>query len=619
MPPSDWRPPERLLEASGGTAVRVIEESGARSRVFDFANIRDPKGKRVLIDEGLQRWFASAFAERTSPRSGVKRVRGAESLYSVLSWLARYFSVQSPTVREPGDVTEAHVLELWTHTEGRNAASQCTHLHRLRQLWRDDKKLSKEVRDALYKERMPEVTEISDVPEYDDDAMQRIMVALRHDIRVARDRIRAGQHLLARYRAGQIRSGHPDHELGMLLDVFERTGDLPRTPGGTMVSVVWKLGGSQEITRRLCLSSRELTAFGLLLTALTAENFGTVAAWPAAHYRPDGGVEGVPQIALIEASKPRRGPEREHMVTPVEDVPEELAVLLVADDPEPRLFRSPLRVYQLLLDLTQLARRHGGHSSAFAGFRTQTSGAKRWTRGADAKNIARWSVQHGFPTKEPTKDGVEPVEARRLRQTGIERKRRPVAHSRSTMNDHYLARSQDVATQSRVVVADALRSQVAAARKRRSIAVLPAALVARAASDLEGAARDAELDPTVLRRLVSGEQDTVLAGCTDHLNSPGAPPGEPCAESFLACLGCENARALPHQLPLQIAALDQMSILKVHTDVATWNARHAVHHERLQDLVGQYHQSEQDLARRRLTGRQSEMINDLMAGRMDLR
>ncbi|MGW0552427.1 hypothetical protein [Streptomyces altiplanensis] len=103
--------------------MRVIEESGARSRVFDFADIQDPKGKRVVIDEGLQRWFASSFAERTSPRSGVKRVRGAESLYSVLSWLARYFSVQSSTVRGPGDVTAAHVLELWTHTEGRNAAS----------------------------------------------------------------------------------------------------------------------------------------------------------------------------------------------------------------------------------------------------------------------------------------------------------------------------------------------------------------------------------------------------------------------------------------------------------------------------------------------------------------
>ena len=72
MPSSGWRPPERLLEASGGTAVRVIEESGARSRVFDFADIQDPKGRRVVVDEGLQRWFASAFAERTSPRSGVK-------------------------------------------------------------------------------------------------------------------------------------------------------------------------------------------------------------------------------------------------------------------------------------------------------------------------------------------------------------------------------------------------------------------------------------------------------------------------------------------------------------------------------------------------------------------
>ena len=62
-----------------------------------------------------------------------------------------------------------------------------------------------------------------------------------------------------------------------------------------------------------------------------------------------------------------------------------------------------------------------------------------------------------------------------------------------------------------------------------------------------------------------------------------------------------------------------MNILKVHTDTATWNARHATHHEQLEDLVHQYHQSEQNHARRQLTERQSEMINDLMAGRMDLR
>lgn len=158
-----------------------------------------------------------------------------------------------------------------------------------------------------------------------------------------------------------------------------------------------------------------------------------------------------------------------------------------------------------------------------------------------------------------------------------------------------------------------------AARKRRSVPVLPASLLERAATDLDGAAREADLDPRVLQRLAASRQDTVLTGCVDHLNSPTAEPGQPCAESFFACLGCENARALPHQLPLQIAALDQLKILRAHVDPATWQARHAVHHERLEDLVGHYHQSEQDRARSGLTGRQTMMINNLMSGRMDLR
>jgi hypothetical protein len=56
-----------------------------------------------------------------------------------------------------------------------------------------------------------------------------------------------------------------------------------------------------------------MAAFGLLLTALTAENFGTVAGWPAVAYRPDGGLSGqTPAVALVEQVKPRRGPEREH-------------------------------------------------------------------------------------------------------------------------------------------------------------------------------------------------------------------------------------------------------------------------------------------------------------------
>ncbi|WP_236076417.1 hypothetical protein [Streptomyces coffeae] len=74
----------------------------------------------------------------------------------------------------------------------------------------------------------------------------------------------------------------------------------------------------------------------------------------------------------------------------------------------------------------------------------------------------------------------------------------------------------------------------------------------------EEAAAEAGFDAETLKRLLAGEQDTVLAGCVDHLAGPETPPGMPCTASFFACLQCDNARALPHQLPVQIAARDRL-------------------------------------------------------------
>jgi hypothetical protein len=93
----------------------------------------------------------------------------------------------------------------------------------------------------------------------------------------------------------------------------------------------------------------QLTAFALLLTALTGENFCTVARWPAMHYRPDGGQRSG-GTALPETTKRRRGHDREHMAMPLEDLPASLATLVPGGDADQRLFRSPLRVYQLPAD-----------------------------------------------------------------------------------------------------------------------------------------------------------------------------------------------------------------------------------------------------------------------------
>ncbi|MEU6633738.1 hypothetical protein ABZ905_36460 [Streptomyces parvus] len=70
------------------------------------------------------------------------------------------------------------------------------------------------------------------------------------------------------------------------------------------------------------------------------------------------------------------------MVAALEDLPASLRELAEAEDCEPRLFHSLLRVYQLLLELTQTARRLRGASRAFVSY----SPKRRSTFGRDFRN-----------------------------------------------------------------------------------------------------------------------------------------------------------------------------------------------------------------------------------------
>jgi hypothetical protein len=363
------------------------------------------------------------------------------------------------------------------------------------------------------------------------------------------------------------------------------------------------------------LTQGEATAFWLLLAALTGENAGTIAEWPAVHQRPGGNAE--PRVVLVEQSKPRRGPELEHMVTALEDIPPDLADLLDTRAEDRRLFRSPLQVYLLSLDLTEMARRHAGMDSPFTSYAPNSAGPDLWTTRVDS---GRWAITRGFPRSGRAGPGSRPaIDTRRIRQTVIEQRRQPVAHTRWTMNDHYLARSADVQAESRKVVGAALRGQVEAARARRQIPVFTAEFLARAGKNLPSAATEAGLDPQVLARLAAGDQDTALAACTDHRDSPHAPAGSPCPASFLTCLDCPNARAMPRHLPVQIAVADQMAALRPNVDPAVWAARYKVRLDQLTGIIGAYTAAEQEQARRALDARQQQLVNDLMDGGLDLR
>ncbi|MFF3874187.1 hypothetical protein [Streptomyces sp. NPDC001978] len=638
VPPGDWQPPERLVITEDECSVFFVEEKGRFSKVYDFRNLQ--------VDTGIQQWLARSFAQATGPTSGVKRFRAAEGLWGGVQRLAGHLGKVNPPVHQPAHITATHIKESFLALP---LGSRKAHVHRMRAIFRADQELSTEARSAILHGRLP--TYESKVQPYSLDEYQELMTAVRHDIRVARDRIYEGRELLAAYRRGELglpnRRNHVE-KLGRVLDILDRTGDLPRrvrpsSPQGGIPAWVKALGGAHELVSRLTLTRTETVAFCLMLIDLTSENFGTIGEWPAAHFRPDGDLGG-PALALVDGVKPRRGPSLEFMVTPLEDLPPSLADVLQTEDHDKHLFRSPLRIYQLLLDLTEFVRRHSGgtHAICYPNVRAQEGLA--WAHGTSRGNLVAWALGHGFrPVKKDgngqapvsdSPDGVSrdvneqavasadmglSVNVHRLRRTVLERGGRPVAHTRETFHN-YLRTSRPAVERGRVVMREALEEEVAKARTVQEIPVLTEELLARAAEDPERAAADVGLDTETFARLISGEQDAVLVGCTDPENSPVTGPGKPCGASFLDdCLRCENARALPRQLAVQVETHSRLKHLQRDLDPRLWSHRHAESFARLSNLLGQYTAAERADARERVTIAERRLVDDLISGRLDLR
>ncbi len=610
QPPPDWQPPERLPTDGDRTTVVFYEEQSGKSHILDFSSFLAPLA--------MQQWMASLLAARCGPRGGSKRLATAKRYHWILHRFTVVLSEAGRVPPTPGELAPEHFQIFRDRYEG-HPASLREHLLTLRRLMRKSEELTAEALRDLLRTRLPAATPATQVTAYSDHEWQQIMTALRRDVRIARDRIRAGVRLLARFRDGELIPGRREEALGRMLEEFATTGDLPRNESGALRAEVSRLGGAMAIGGMLSLTRDESTAFAILLSALTAENFGTVKTWPALHTRPDGCVT-TQAVALVEETKPRRGPDREHMVAALEDLPPSLRELTESEDAERRLFHSPLRVYQLLLELTQTARRLSGETRAFIAYSPKSRSAFDRDMWNTEVHVKHWSQSRGFPSMRKAVAGRLPaVQVRRIRQSALERKRRPVAHSRETLRDYYLKRSRTVQEQSRSVVGKTLREQVAKARTAMEIPVFTPDFIDRAAQDPEAAAAEAGLDPEALKGLLAGEQDTVLTGCVDHLAGPDTPRGTPCTSSFFACLGCENARALPHQLPVQIVVRDRLLAARPNSDPTTWRAKYLAATDRLEDILRHYTPAEREQARANLSDRQSELIDDLLSGRLDLR
>ncbi|MFG3410484.1 hypothetical protein [Streptomyces sp. NPDC048142] len=574
------------------------------------------------VSPELQQWLARCFSRRVgSARTSPKGLRAANGHFDALRGFARVLKQCRPQPTCPQELAGAHIRTFVKSYEDR-PKRQYSAFKRLRTVLRDDPELPEEARQSLFEVRVKKPEEVNPGA-YEDEDWQAIMTAARRDVRLARERIEAARRLLARWRNADPDLSRQEMEEGGLLDRFDRTADLPRGPRlGDYSRAVQRCGGSRRLMAKLCLTRSDAAAFCILLTALTQENFGTIANWPAAHFHPEG-ARDEERVVLVEESKPRRGPEREHMVAALEHLPEDVADLLGVGADEPRLMRSPLRLYALLLSLTDLPRRHSVERSAFVSLYLTGSQAgrqaDRWGTGVGAHDVLRWAREHGFPAARHAGPGRPGVDVVRIRQTALERRQHPVAHSRRTLNDVYLKGSGTVQVDSRKVVGAALRQEVAKARVIQSVPVFTTEFVAWARENLGEAAAQAGLEPRTLKDLLDAQRDTATVACTDHLASPVAEPGQPCPASFLQCLTCENARTLPHHLPVQLAVRDGIRQRRPHLDPPVWRARFLAPLQQLDEIIGHFTDAEHEQARAGLDVGQQRLVNDLLDGRWDLR
>jgi len=215
------------------------------------------------------------------------------------------------------------------------------------------------------------------------------------------------------------------------------------------------------------------------------------------------------------------------------------------------MLHTPFGVYLLLHELTARSRELAGGGRLLVGFSDRggkgAGGGVRWIGEADSR-IRRWATLHGLTADKPDAGG-NPVPLRLalglIRLTYLELHQKPVVHTEQTLDSDYLGRNRGNLAEYQKVVAVALKDEVAKARARGAMTLLTEDDLRRAQESPEAVAGEHGVDTVTLKRMISGELDTVMNACAGNRRSPHAPAGQPCPASFMLCLECPCARALP--------------------------------------------------------------------------
>ncbi|MEV3845544.1 hypothetical protein AB0L20_18600 [Streptomyces albidoflavus] len=614
-----------MTAEDGRRIVRCYSQDGEDRADYDVSKLATP--------EPLREAMITALVARTAPGEGLTSRSSFDKSYRALVQFDRYLVGLEAAPQTLAELAPRHFDGFHDHRAAEGIKSARYELVEVRHLLLRTAGIS-DVLAGRLAGVMPSRPDSEPAHSYSRDELKRIAQAARKALRAAEVRIRSNRELLAQFRVGDLDVGKDIHLRRRLqiLDHLDRVGDVPRRMRNVAGMVqfapetwVASKGTIPDVVGWLSLKPEEVAAAAVLFGVMTGQNPEPIVKMTAAHHRADGGVG--PGTAIVGLRKPRRQ-SRAYMDIALSEVPDWISIPEKADELATRdTLHTPFGLYVLVHDLTARARHFAGGNRLLVAYMSNGGGRSGKGRGwrpisTGGALISKLGTSWNLPSDETDDEGrslpMRPLRLETLRITYIELHQKPVAHTERTAATRYLVRNRGNINEYRKVVAETLTSEVAKARARSKIITMTGEQVAAAQSNLEEAAAEMGLEPTVLKRTLAGELDTVLGACTD--NTGGAyNPGEPCRASFLLCLDCECARALPRHLPLQVLVHDRLAERHKQMDPLQWAGRFAGPHAQLADLLNQADEVAVEDARKAVGPTEHQLADRLLNRELDIR
>ncbi|WP_394622408.1 hypothetical protein JNUCC0626_49620 (plasmid) [Lentzea sp. JNUCC 0626] len=577
QPAGDYEPPPSIRYQPGGGVTVAFHGDDDRRREFVFSRLPLP---------GWHELLAAAFAERVGPNGTLRTLTSARNCWEAVGRLMRFLHEHRPSPpATPQELTLADVKAFYWHRAAKNVYLGHVDLRDARGVLLTGHLgtlMAPQVVDFL-QQRLPGRNHLGGEPGYSDGELTRLVSAARADVAAIRDRIKAGEDLVVRYRQDPDAVVAADRELAVTLTAIADTGAVPDMPG-------W---GANRLPQRIVLASHLLLTFRdlppvlVLLAAVTGRNGETLKELPAAHRVLDG------RAVELQVIKRRRGPRRWF-----DTVTWEIG-------PPSRQLHTPGGLYLLLLDLTARSRAICGSPHLFCAWGNRHRDGQHSTpehsavfsttlHGRDLA-LSKWAANRpdpvlADPTPTPARpSGEEPaaapvpaplkvsfnriktsVDVRRTKQLGGHLPSAARSNTMPVLFNNYLRNDPTMLDWAHEVMADAVSEAERAALDAHNRALSAAGGALRVVAGPAEADRleQAGLDPQTARQAADGQLDTAWTGCVDHDHHPAT--GATCSSSFLDCFHCGNCLVTSDHLPKLLSLLDALNTCRLRMSEADW-------------------------------------------------